>query len=33
MIDGTENPKIPSKFAKRAERYSEFGSSPLAKFA
>ena len=24
MIDGTEKPKIPSKFAKRAARYSEF---------
>ena len=33
MIDGTEKPKIPSKFAKRAERYNEFGSNPLAKFA
>ena len=30
MIDGTEKPKIPSKFAKRAERYNEFGSNPLA---
>ena len=26
MIDGTEKPKIPSKFAKRAARYNEFGS-------
>ena len=25
MIDGTETPKIPSKFAKRAARYNEFG--------
>jgi len=25
MIDGTEKPKIPSKFAKRAARYNEFG--------
>ena len=25
MIDGTEKPKIPSRFAKRAARYSEFG--------
>ena len=25
MIDGTERPKIPSKFAKRAARYNEFG--------
>ena len=24
MIDGTEKPKIPSKFAKRATRYNEF---------
>ena len=24
MIDGTENPKIPSKFAKRAARYNKF---------
>ena len=24
MIDGTEKPKIPSKFAKRAARYNEF---------
>ena len=24
MIDGTENPKIPSKFAKRTARYNEF---------
>ena len=33
MIDGTEKPKILSKFAKRAERYNEFGSNPQAKFA
>ena len=26
MIDGTEKPQIPSKFAKRAARYNEFGS-------
>ena len=26
MIDGTEKPKIPSKFAKRTARYNEFGS-------
>ena len=25
MIDGTEKPKIPSKFAKRAAGYNEFG--------
>ena len=25
MIDGTERPKIPSKFAKPAARYNEFG--------
>ena len=25
MIVGTERPKIPSKFAKRAARYNEFG--------
>ena len=25
MIDGTEKPKIPLKFAKRAARYNEFG--------
>ena len=25
MIDGTEKPKIPSKFPKRAARYNEFG--------
>ena len=25
MIDGTEKPKIPSKFAKHAARYNEFG--------
>ena len=25
MIDGTEEPKIPSKFAKHAARYNEFG--------
>ena len=24
MIEGTENYKIPSKFAKRAARYNEF---------
>ena len=24
MIDGTEKPKIPTKFAKRAARYNEF---------
>ena len=24
MIDGTEKPKIPSKFAKRTARYNEF---------
>ena len=26
MIDGTEKPKIRSKFAKRTARYNEFGS-------
>ena len=25
MIDGTEKPKIPLKFAKRAARYNEYG--------
>ena len=25
MIDGTEKPKIPSKFAKRAAQYNAFG--------
>ena len=25
MIDKTEKPKIPSKFAKRAAQYNEFG--------
>ena len=25
VIDGTEKPKIPSKFAKRAARCNEFG--------
>ena len=25
MIDGTEKPNIPSKFAKRAVRYNKFG--------
>ena len=25
MIDGTEKPQIPSKFANRAARYNEFG--------
>ena len=25
MIDGTEEPKIPLKFAKLAARYNEFG--------
>ena len=25
MIDGTEKPKIPSKFAKCAAQYNEFG--------
>ena len=29
MIDGTEKPKIPSKFAKRTARYNEFGSNYL----
>ena len=28
MIDGTEKPKIPSKFSKHAARYNEFGSKP-----
>ena len=28
MIDGTETPKIPSKFAERAARYNEFGYNP-----
>ena len=26
MIDGTEKPKVPSKFAKRAVGYNDFGS-------
>ena len=26
MIDGTEKPKIPQKFAKRTAQYNEFGS-------
>ena len=26
MIEGTETPKLPSKFAKCAARYKEFGS-------
>ena len=25
MIEGTEKPKIPSKFVKRVARYNEFG--------
>ena len=29
MIDGTEKPKIPSKFAKRAARYNGFGYRSL----
>ena len=29
MIDGTEKPKIPSKFAKRTAQYNEFGSKYL----
>ena len=29
MIDGTEKPKTPSKFAKRTARYNEFGSKYL----
>ena len=29
MIDGTEKPKIPSKFAKRMARYNEFDSNKL----
>ena len=29
MIDGTEKPKIPQKFAKCAARYNEFGSNFL----
>ena len=32
MIDGTEKPRIPSKFAKRAARYNEFGSKPNEEF-
>ena len=29
MIDGTEKPKIPSKFVKRVARYNEFGYNIL----
>ena len=29
MIDGTEKPKIPSKFAKDAARKNEFDSNKL----
>ena len=29
MIEVTEKPKLPSKFAKRAARYNEFGSDSL----
>ena len=29
MIDGTEKPKIPSKFWKHAARYNEFGSNGI----
>ena len=29
MIDGTEKPKIPSKFSKRAARYNEFRYKPV----
>ena len=29
MIDVTEKPKLPSKFAKRAAWYDEFGSESL----
>ena len=29
MIDGTEKPKIPSKFAKCTAQYNEFGSKYL----
>ena len=27
MIDGTEKPQFPLKFAKRAARYNEFGQN------
>ena len=30
LIDGTEKPKIPWRFAKRAARYNDFGSKFLA---
>ena len=30
MTDGTEKPKLPLKFAKRAARYNEFGYIPIA---
>ena len=29
MIDVTEKPKLPSKFAKRTAQYNEFGSNSL----
>ena len=29
MTDVKENPKLPSKFEKRAARYNEFGSDSL----
>ena len=29
MIDVTGKPKLPSKFAKRAAQYNEFGSNSL----
>ena len=32
MIKGTEKPKIPSKFAKRAARYNEFGYNVLYRY-
>ena len=33
MIDGTEKPKIPQKFARRAARYNEFGSNDHGLFS
>ena len=32
MIDGTQKPKIPSKFAKRAARYNELGLARASHF-
>ena len=33
MIDGTEKPKIPSKFAKLATRYNEFDSKTTVTYS